>query len=270
MQKLEEIIDWLNENPTNHYIEVYNDEVGSRIGDRMKASQVNEDFFLDLKSKGVKTVSIQRLKKNGSSYPRLNEAQHRFNLGTNQPKEVVDGREQYGQPAPTSQQHYYPPQPAMAMPTAPGLTGVEAFKVYNHDQLVTELKEVKAEKKTLEAENKRLERENMRHELNLEGKPGVSDKLLDALQKPQFLQMITAIAQAKAGAGTTAPDQGLNAAVNLSRIKLEVIEAISKDEVSDQTVGMAYQVIYHAAQNNQDFLTEYTGLVNKHQQQPQQ
>lgn len=269
MQSLEKIIDWLNESP-KHYIEVYNDDTGSRYGTRFNATQVDEAFFVDLKNKGFNTVSIQRLKNNGSTYPRLNEAQHRFNLGTNQPKEVVGGREQHGQPAPTSQHQYYQPQPAMAMPTAPGLTGVEAFKVYNHDQLVTELKELKAEKKNLEADNKRLERENMRHELNLEGKPGVSDKLLDALQKPQFLQMITAIAQAKAGAGATAPDQGLNAAVNLSRTKLEVIEAISKDEVSDQTVGMAYQVIYHAAHNNQDFLTAYTDLVNKHQQQPQQ
>ncbi|WP_304138768.1 hypothetical protein, partial [Mesonia mobilis] len=175
MQKLEQIIDWLNKNPTNHFIEVYNDDVGSRIGERMNASQANEDFFLDLKNKGVKTVAIQRLKKNGSSYPRIQEAQHRFNLGTNQPKEVVGGREQHGQPAPASQHQYYQPQPAMAMPSAPGLTGVEAFKVYNHDKLQTELQELKTDKKNLEAENKRLERENMRHELKLEGRPGVSD-----------------------------------------------------------------------------------------------
>lgn len=272
MQSLEKIIDWLNESP-KHYIEVYNDDTGSRYGTRFNATQVDEAFFVDLKNKGFNTVSIQRIKNNGSTYPRLNEAQQRFNLGTNQPKEVVGGREQNANAAPTSQhQPQHAVNPLGMMGGTMGLSAPQILDNYTKAQQFAETKSKldKAEEKIkkLEEEKEDLKYKNLRHEFGLDAKPGISDKLIDALQKPEILQFIGAIAQAKAGNGATVPSQGLNAAGDLSEIKLLLIQGLQHPEVTDDMAQMAFAALQHCVKGNEAFIEAFDNLLNQYQQQP--
>lgn len=270
--QLNELLEWLRNNDRNRF-EIYDLDKGTSLHkcasyqDLTSGGNNPDVYFTRLVDKGVKTVQLQKKRKNGSTYIREGCGLN-FALTTEGNNSVAaSGRVE--SPAATQ-------QPLQHSPFTPGLMGagsvglgwpeIMAMRSQSDrfDETKNENRELKTKVERLEAENKRLETECLTQRLGAEGKPSAIDKLVEGLAaNPAAISTI--IQSFKVGPTGAVP--GLNAAPSgpaLSNIKSQVVDTISRDQVTDELVEAAYYVITEAFNGNQDFLTAYNNLLIKH------
>ncbi len=268
--QLNELLEWLQNNEKNRF-EIYDLDKGTSLHkcasyqDLTPGGNNPDVYFTRLVEKGVKTVQLQKKRKNGSTYIREGCGLN-FALTTEGNNNVAaSGRMET--PAATPQQSNSPFPPGLMGSASYGLGFPEIMAMRSQSDRYEETKDLCRELKTkverLETENKRLETECLTQRLGSEGKPSALDKLIEGLaSNPSAIPSIIASFKGPAG---MAP--GLNAApgVNLSDLKSQVIDTISQAQVTDELVEAAYHVIIEAFKGNQKFLDQYNNLLINHQ-----
>ncbi len=264
--KLIEIITWLKKSP-KHGLEIVNLATASIITKNLTATDLEafskwEDYFIQLAQKGVKKIQVQRTRKQGASNIREDLVPKQFEIGTTPESVVESGGQSDNGPATLPHQNTYQqnqiPTPAMGNPMMQGLTGDQLVKAYNHDSLKFEVEKLTRKNESLEAENKKLDRENMRYALNLEGKPGALEKLMENLNPETIAMVAQAIASAKAGGG--AGQQPALNAPDLGRYKSELISLISSDKVSEGQAQSLIGILYKSS--DKEFIQQLNNLLN--------
>lgn len=270
--QLNELFDWLKRNPVNHF-EIYDvdkDQVIEKCAgyvDLTKSGATLEQYFTQLIDKGVRTVQIQKKRKNGSTYIREGCGLN-YGLTTDAQNNVAaSGSPVY--PGAT-QQHYPPvyPSPSFGLgsPAMGGLGFPEIMSMRSQsdrfEETKRENKDLKDKVERLEAENKTLERDNLKLQLGVDNKPSAVDKLVESLAaNPAALATVI---QSFKGSPSV---PGLNAPQGpvLSDTKSTMVDLITNNQqITDDHVTAAYYVLVEALKNNQAFLQEYYQLLINH------
>lgn len=276
--QLNELMEWLRNNDRNRF-EIYDLDKGTALHTcasykDLTPGGTNPDvYFSKLVENGVKTVQLQKKRKNGSSYVREGCGLN-FALTTEGNNSVAaSGR--MDSPAATQQQTLPSPFPGLMGGAGYGGLGMpEIMAMRSQADRFEDLKVVYAKlqkdyedlQRSLERKNediRKLETECLTNKLGSENKPSALDKLIEGLAaNPSAIPSIIASFKGPAG---MAP--GLNAApgVSLSDIKSQVIDTISQAQVTDELVEAAYHIIIEAFKGNQEFLNQYNKLLINHQ-----
>ena len=263
--QLEELYEWLKRSDANRF-EIYNVETGKSIEkcvsyeDLTAGGSTPEEYFTRLLSKGVKTVQLQKKRKNGSSWIREGCG---LNYGLSTEDNVAaSGQVRVSEPA-TPQQYQYPSGNGLGSPASSfGLGFPEIMSMRSqadrYQETKEECKDLKAKVELLERENRVLETENLQYKFGADSKPSAVDKLVEGLaSNPAALaSMIQSFKGAPANPGLNAP-----VTPKLSDTKEMVIDTISNQHVSDDHVAAAYYVLVQAAQKNEKFMDKYHQLL---------
>ncbi|WP_121667297.1 hypothetical protein [Mesonia aquimarina] len=264
---LQDYIKWLYKADT-HSLEVYNYADEKELNKSVTSEWLSEkftdpmDYFAELLDKGYSKIIIQRIRKWGSSSRRIGIAKPFLLSNDSKPKQstkeerVVEGGGNSAQAAAPTQPHFH--QPAMS---SPGLSGEQSYKIINHDKLERKFETLEDKYESAKEENQELKIKLLKYELGVEGKPGVFEKLMESFNPDTISTIVNGIVEMKSSK-PEAVEPALNA-VNLSRYKGELIKIVSRKDVSDDAVQMAYQVIDRFMNKDEEFLKQYTQLVQQ-------
>ena len=269
--QLHELIEWLRHNGHNRF-EIYDVDQNRTLHkcasyeDLVSGGTTPEEYFTRLVDRGVKTVQLQKKRKNGSTYIREGCGLN-FALSTD-PNNNVAASGRVDNPAATLQQpnqaHNSPFMGLMGAGTGLGFPEIMAMRSQSdrYEETKSHNRELLTKVERLEAENKRLETECLTHKLGAESKPSALDKLVEGLASNPVA--LSDIIKSIKGSGTTVP--GLNAAPGpiLSDLKNQLIEVISNPDLPETYVAAAWNTLIQYANSNTSFINAHTQLLTQH------
>ena len=265
--QLNELIEWLRHNGRNRF-EIYDVDHNRTLhkcasyDDLTSGGKTPEEYFTRLVDNGVKTVQLQKKKKQGSTYVRegcgLNYA-----LAT-EPDSNVAASGRVDSPSATLQQanpaYNSPFLGLMGAGTGLGFPEIMAMRSQSdrYEETKNHNRELLTKVERLEAENKKLETECLTQRLGAESKPSALDKLVEGIAaNPAALSSI--IQSFKSGN----PVPGLNAAPSptLSELKNQLVGVVSTPEFPEKYVEAAWNTIVQYANDNQGFMSAHNQLL---------
>lgn len=258
MKDLRELIDWVKKADRNT-LEVWNDATKEPVEKELNRSKAEEEsgsvenWFADLAERGITNISITSRKKNGTGWLERS-APHFVRIGSTGKQE---------NPGNGSQVNSHTPA-ATGLPGLMGAPGLSFPQMLDLSTKAALLSKAERDLETEKQKNKELEEkyENLKNERD--------EEVTQQNRLKSYAELATGLGPMLMGffPKLANPETGLNApddTEGLSDLKKALIRLLKSERVDETMTGAAYTVISFALNGNQQFVSEFTQLINKHQ-----